>query len=85
MPGEGQSDAGRRPLAARPQGRPGDDPGAAAPDTILGVATAQALELARLGGALENLLAGHAVAQDLAGRRGVTDAGRRCAGGSRAG
>ena len=61
------------PLATRPEGRPGDRPGAAAPDAILGVAAAQAFELARLGGSLEDLLAGHAVAQDLAGRGRVAD------------
>ena len=51
----------------------------------VGVATAQALELARLGGALEDLLAGHAVAQDLAGRRRVTDVVDVAPRGSRAG
>ena len=45
---------------------------------------ADALELGGLRGALEDLLGGDAVAQDLAGRRHAADAGRGCGGGSRA-
>ena len=73
VPGERQPDPAGQPVAPGPQRRIRHDPGAD-PSTSGGVvAGAQPLELARLGCPLEDLLAGDAAAQDLAGRGRVAD------------
>ena len=61
-------DARRGPSAAA---SPGSCPEPARWPRSRAVRVAEPLELGRLGGALEDLLAGHAVAQDLPGRRRV--------------
>ena len=73
-----QARASPTPVAIRSRPVRSGEPGTIPDPTTLGRAPRrsrpQALELARLGGALEDLLAGHAVAQDLAGRRRVARA-----------
>ena len=73
VPGEREPDAAGHPLAPGPQRRARDRAGTRSPHAFRVVARAQALELAGLGGPLEDLLAGHAVAQDLAGRGRVAE------------
>ena len=60
VPGQGEADPAGRPVARRAS-RPG-----------LGRSCPDPLELGRLGGALEDLLAGDAAAQDLVGRGDAT-------------
>ena len=71
VPGEGHADPGRAPVAAgaerRTRARARSRPGAREPSSRSG---SNAFELGRLGGALEHLLGGDALAQDLA-RRGL--------------
>ena len=76
VPGEGEADAAGRALAARAQRRPGRRTRARArPPRVVGLRP-EPRELRGLGRTLQDLLAGDAVAQDLAGRgrvAGVVD------------
>ena len=72
-----QASARPTPLATRSRpvrsGEPGHGPGSRAPITGRIVACPQTLELGGLGRPLQDLLAGHALAEDLAGRRRVAE------------
>ena len=76
VPGQREADAASADGAARRTG---------APRRARRAAVAGALELGRLGGTLQDLLAGHALAQHLPGRRRVARADRPSAGAARAG
>ncbi len=68
MPREGQADAARRAIAAGAERGPGRRTGTRArPPRVLGLGP-EPDELRGLGRTLQDLLAGHAVAQDLPGR-----------------
>src|SRR5262249_39828419 len=71
VPRQRQADATGDAIPLGAQRRPGHDPGAFASDARRVMPGAQVLVLAGLGRSLEDLLAGDAVAQDLAGRRRV--------------
>ena len=73
VPGEGQADPAGDPRSFGPQRRSRDRARAGTSAAIAPGPLAQALELGRLGRPLEDLLAGHALAQDLAGRGRVAE------------
>ena len=71
VPGERDPDARRDPVPPGPERRRRQRPGARPARTVARRPRPDALELGRLGGSLEHLRRGHALAEDLAGRRRV--------------